>query len=85
MKKIKSCPHCGSTYGFYRKCNIKGTTEIHHNFPGTKIISKAIVGCSGPPDTNEMDNGEMYDCLEYKENKTAFCIECRKPIRELKQ
>lgn len=65
---MKSCPHCGSDYGYYRVTYMKGKTEYHYAFDGKE---------------KDIDNSHIHDGLTYKSNKTAFCCECKKPIKEL--
>lgn len=75
MNDLSECPHCGSQEGFYRIIYIKGESEYHYNFPGTVIV----------PERDVVTNEHLHEALNYRENKTAFCIDCRKPIKELKE
>jgi uncharacterized Zn ribbon protein len=34
-------------------------------------------------DGSETDNSQLHDHLDYKEKKTMFCRECRKPIGQV--
>ena len=76
-EKIDKCPHCGSDYGFYRITYMKGRGCTNYNFPGKKLDPLCV--------DDQMDNSMLHDCLSYRENKTAFCIQCHKPIKELKK
>lgn len=78
MKVPTECPHCGGEYGYYRKMYMFGYGSINYEF--NNDCHRDSHGFH-----DGIDNGMMHDGLKYRENKTAFCIECQKPIKELKK
>ena len=79
---MKVCPHCGSEYGFFRVTYMKGKGITNYKFPDHPDASVDDIRYKN--NDLAIDNTELHDCLTYRENKTAFCIECGNPIKELR-
>ncbi|KYG89010.1 hypothetical protein A0U40_13365 [[Bacillus] sp. KCTC 13219] len=59
------CRHCGSTDGFYTRAKVSGIIQTYFNSIGDFSITR---------------NTEMYNNLEHREMKTAYCTSCEKAI-----
>jgi len=73
---IKECPHCGHNI-FYRKAFISGKTNIYYRF-GFPLDDSGEMSERGK--WTGADNSSMYEFLDTKENKTAYCEQCHKKI-----
>jgi hypothetical protein len=58
------CPYCNSTYGYYLKLRVSGTSEYNYNFDGTV----------------HEENSQMHDSLNYVSSKYAYCMNCDKRL-----
>lgn len=83
-KKISECPHCGDNYGFCRIVYMVGKGIYNHPFPDRELTPEEMYNSMATSPIDLVDNSQLHDDLSYRENKTAFCINCQKPIKELK-
>ena len=42
MSNKESCPYCGSSIGYYRKCTISGRSQFNYNFDGTSGDNESL-------------------------------------------
>ena len=61
---ITECPHCGSVKGVYRTLRFSGEGQYNYAFAGGE----------------DPCNYDLHNAVDYHEHKTAFCLECDKPI-----
>ena len=59
---MNKCPYCNSVSGFYTKDYIYGSSVFFYNFDGSEAE----------------DNSSIYDSLNFKKGKCAYCSECDK-------
>ncbi|MCR1952985.1 hypothetical protein NSA50_18455 [Clostridium sp. DSM 100503] len=65
MAKVK-CPKCGSDDGFYIKTQVTGSTRVCYDGEGVYLMDGA--------------NSAIYDHLNHKDGKVAYCMECDRKI-----
>lgn len=68
IKKLKKCPYCGSTFGYYQRMYVSGW--IHEN----------TLFENGEPYNSEQFDHLNYS----RESKYFFCINCNKRISKTK-
>lgn len=69
LSDLLCCPHCGSNEGFYRKVRYNGSGIYRWPFSDT---------------TPQPDNSDMYDRVNSRDSRRAWCVDCDKEIKELK-
>lgn len=65
MSKIK-CPKCGFEDGFYIKTQVTGSTRVYYGSDGNYLMDGT--------------NSAIYDHLNHKDGKVAYCMECNRKI-----
>lgn len=57
---MNKCPYCNSVSGFYTKDYLYGSSIFFYNFNGS----------------GAKDNSALYDSIQHKQGKCAYCSEC---------
>lgn len=73
MLKIKECPKCHSKEGYYIKISYKGSGIYRYGF----------INNNG--EQEQIENGDMYDCLLSNYSKYYYCLNCHKRIGKIEE
>ncbi len=68
MLKIKECPYCHNKDGYYQKLTYSGRGIYRYRFINEK------------GEQEDIENGDMYDCLLNKTSKYYYCLNCHKRL-----
>ena len=73
MLKIKECPKCHSKEGYYQKIKYSGTGIFRYSFINEK------------GEIEQIENGDMYDCLLSESSKYYYCLNCHEKIGKVEE